>query len=399
MAEYIDSSDEQKSQYVRNWLETNLSGSVKTFRTQSGYFRYGAIEPFVDSLRAIAQANRVVRFVIGANDGNLYGDDLADTLQIVQERPNASLTVIRLVGAKFHPKCYHIKREDDTETAIVGSANLTVAGVTLNIEACVIFDTRAGDSVNLLQRISAGIDLWVQREQGDGVFQISSQTDIDLLKQNGIIDVVQPQAILSKVSSNTERRNTGQLGRRNSLWRRPSTRRRRSLAVNKVAVLIAEDAGTTSIKVHNVVKRWTKELNPSDAQQPPRARSSTTANLRLSKAGHNIDFRRWFRDDLFGEAMWTEELRSGNTYEFTELPFTVEFLDRNLGKQTLKIDHAPHRMAGQNNVPTVLIWGHELMRELIGHSYVGKHVVIEKYEDGSYGLKIADDAPEPPMIS
>ncbi len=56
-------------------------------------------------------------------------------------------------------------------------------------------------------------------------------------------------------------------------------------------------------------------------------------------------------------------------------------------------------MAGQNNVPTVLIWGHELMRELIGHSYVGKHVVIEKYEDGSYGLKIADDAPEPPMIS
>jgi len=397
MAEYIDSSDEQRSQYVRNWLEINLGDSAKTFRTQSAYFRYNAIEQFKDTLTTIARTDGIVRFVLGANDGDLYEDDLMDTLQIVQEGSNTSLTVIRLIGAKFHPKCYHIEREDSTETAIVGSANLTGAGVSRNIEACVIFDTRTGDSVNLLQRISAGIDLWAQRGQGDGVFQIASGSDINALKDYEIINVVQAQAILKRVSSMIERRAAGQLGTRRSLWRSP--RRRRITAVSKFTVLIAEDVGTTSIKVQNVDKRWTKKLNPSDAQQPPRAGSSPTANLRLSKAGHNIDFRRWFRDDLFGEATWTEEMRSGNTYEFTESPFTVEFLDRNLDKQTLKIDHAPHRMSGQNNVPTVLIWGHELMRELTGHSYVGKYVVIEKYEDGSYGLKIADDAPEPPLIS
>lgn len=355
MAKYIDSSIEQRSQYVRNWLETNLGDSTKAFRTQSAYFRYNAIEQFKGMLTAIARSNGIVRFVLGANDGDLYADDLTDTLQIVQEGSNASLTVIRLVGAKFHPKCYHIVREDDTETAIVGSANLTAAGVSRNIEACVIFDTRTGDSVNLLQSISAGIDLWAQREQGDGVFQINTENDINALKESEIINVVQAQAILKRISSKTERRTAGQLGTRRSLWRRPRARRRRTTVASEVTVLIAEDAQTTSITVHKVAKRWSKKLRSSDAQQV-RPGTNPTGKMRLSKAQHDIDFKRWFRDDMFSEATWTEEQRSGNTYEVAELPFTVEFLDKNFGEQTLKIDHAPHRIAGQNNVPTVLAW-------------------------------------------
>lgn len=396
MAEYIDSSDEQRSQYVRNWLETNLGGSARAFRTQSAYFRYNAIEQFKDALKAIARTDGVVRFVLGANDGDLYEDDLTDTLQIVQEGHNTSLTVIRLIGARFHPKCYHIEREDGTETAIVGSANLTAAGVSRNIEACVIFDTRTGDSVNLLQRISAGIDLWAQRGQGDGVFQIASESDINALKEDEIINVVQAQAILKRVSSKIERRTAGQLGTRRSLWRSP--RRRRATAVSKFTVLIAEEAGTTSIKVQNVVMRWSRILNASNAQQV-RPGTNPTGKLRLSKARHDIDFRTWFRHVLFGEAEWSEEDRQGKRYEVTRLTFHVEFLDKNLGQQVLMVDHGEHRIASQNNTPTILAWGHELIGELTSHSYIGKYVVIEKYEDGSYGLKIADDAPEPPMIS
>ena len=396
MAEYIDSSDEQRSQYVRNWLESNLGGSAKAFRTQSAYFRYNAIEQFKDALKAIARTDGVVRFVLGANDGDLYEDDLTDTLQIVQEGPNTSLTVIRLIGARFHPKCYHIEREDGTETAIVGSANLTVAGVSRNIEACVIFDTRTGDSVNLLQRISDGIDLWSQRGQGDGVFQIASESDINALKEDEIINVVQAQAILKRLSSKIERRIAGQLGTRRSLWRSP--KRRRATAVSKVAVLIAEDVGTTSIKIQNVVMRWSRTLNASNAQKV-QSGTNPTGKLRLSKAGHDIDFRTWFRQVLFGEAEWSEEDRKGKKYEVTRVTFNVEFLDKNLGQQVLMIDHGEHRIAGQNNTPTILAWGHELIGELTSRSYIGKYVVLEKYEDASYGLKIADDAPEPPMIS
>lgn len=398
MAEYIDSSDEQRTQYVRSWLETNLNGSVKSFRTQSGYFRYNGIKPFEDTLKTIVRADGIVRFVLGSNDGDLYDDDLRDTLQIIQEGHNTSLTVIRLIGARFHPKCYHIKREDDTETAIVGSANLTVAGVSRNIEACIVFDTGTGDSANLLQRISDGIDLWAQREQGNGVFQITSLSDIDLLKDNEIINVVQPQAILKRVSSKTERKSAGLLGTRRSLWRRPGTRRRRTTSVSKFTVLITEDAGTTSINVQNVVMRWSRVLNSSNAQQVQPG-TNPTGKLRLSKAGHDIDFRTWFRNVLFGETEWSEATRQGKRYEVTRVTFHVEFLDKNLGQQVLMIDHGEHRIAGQNNTPTILAWGHELIGELTSRSYIGKYVVIEKYENGSYGLKITDDAPEPPILS
>lgn len=163
--------------------------------------------------------------------------------------------------------------------------------------------------------------------------------------------------------------------------------------------MIAKDAETTSIKVDNVVKRWTKKLKSSDAQQPTRAETKPTGKLRFSKERYGIESERWFRNDLFGDANWVEEVRSGKTYEVTRVAFAVEFLDQNLGELVLTIDHALHRISGQKNVPTVLAWGHELMRQLRSRSYISKYVIIEKYEDGSYRLQIADDAPEPPFLS
>jgi hypothetical protein len=164
-----------------------------------------------------------------------------------------------------------------------------------------------------------------------------------------------------------------------------------------VKILITERASGTAIEVRPIVKRWSKKLPASDAQQVE-GTTSPTGKLRLTKAGHDIDITTWFRKAFFRDADWIRKVKAGKPYEVARIPFCVRLLDRDIGEQILMVDHAPHRIAGQANVPTILAWGHLLMKELKAHSYVGNYVVLEKYEDGTFGLEVKDDPPEPAFI-
>ncbi len=398
MAKYIDSSDERRNQYIFYWLEANLKENVKAFRTQCGYFRYNAIEPFECVLRNIARSGNALRFVLGANDGDLYAEDLADTLRIVEEGANSKLTVVRFSGAKFHPKCYYIRREDDSEAAIVGSSNLTGSGVSLNVEASIVLDTMDGDPSELLMVISNAIDEWGGKSRMNGAYQVSSQSDVDALVRQKIIDIVSPKVALKGAASQKKNKPIVKLKTRNLLWKKLRRRSRRTTKIDRMATILRPQGNVTSIEVRNVNKRWSKKLRSSDAQQVGTG-TNPTGKLRLARAGHDIDFKRWFRNDLFGDAQWSQETRQGKIYEVTEVPFHVKFLDKDFGEQRLTIDNAPHRIAGQNNVPTVLAWGHQLMRELRRHSYIDMYVMIEKYDNGEYGLQILDQQPESPLLT
>ena len=59
-----------------------------------------------------------------------------------------------------------------------------------------------------------------------------------------------------------------------------------------------------------VAKRWWKALSASDAQHPPRPTSAVTGNLRLSKAGHPIDHKTYFRRDFFGMPSGSQPMRT-----------------------------------------------------------------------------------------
>jgi len=258
MAEYIDSSVQRKTEYLRDWLDTNLSESAKAFRTQSGYFHYNAIEPFERILNRIAADGGILRFVVGANDGDLYAADLHDILRILAKGPSTSLAVVRLKGAMFHPKCYHIERADGSETAIVGSANLTENGLLLNVEASVVFDTIKGDSCSILRKIAGSIDRWIGRQEGDGLFHVRTGRDVDALAREKIIDVVSPRLILERITSKTEREKSVKLGTRVPLWKRSPRRSKAPTRAEKVKILITERASGTAIEVRPIVKRWSK---------------------------------------------------------------------------------------------------------------------------------------------
>ena len=113
-----------------------------------------------------------------------------------------------------------------------------------------------------------------------------------------------------------------------------------------------------------------------------------TGKLRLSQAGYQIDHKTWFREVFFDGLEWRSEIRNGQAYEVVSVPFRVSVNGRDLGVISLTIDHAPHRVAGQGNVPTVLAWGTRLMRELTTTSHVGEVISLVRAEDGSFSLTI-----------
>lgn len=198
MAEYIDSAYNNKSEFIRDWLDKNLLPDAKSFRVQSGYFTYAAIEPFVEILKEVVKNGKSVRFVLGSNGGSLIAKDAEGVLEIVKVSPSCSFTVVAFQNAEFHPKCYYIKRSDDSEIALVGSGNLTQFGISLNVEAAILLDTYAGDNLALVQEIKDAIDKWASLGESDGAYQIKTFQDIEDLRQSKIIDLGNVEVIIPR---------------------------------------------------------------------------------------------------------------------------------------------------------------------------------------------------------
>jgi hypothetical protein len=133
-------------------------------------------------------------------------------------------------------------------------------------------------------------------------------------------------------------------------------------------------------------------MKSSDAQWVKQG-TNPTGKLRLAQAKYPIDQRRYFRYQLFGNEAWTSEMRDENNYDVAEIEFDVTIRDEQLGKLILTVDHAMHREAEQNNVPTVLAWGSKINLILTSKSHIDDWVLIERGKDGSFKLTIQEEKP------
>lgn len=383
MAKYLDTGRGAPDQCLGAWLEREVRLGIRAFRAQLGFFSYGALESFAPTLRTAGQNGAPVRLVIGSNNGSLTQVDLARTWSIFDGLPDAKLTVVAYSNAMFHPKVIHVLRADNSQTAIVGSGNLTDRGLAWNVEASISLDSNDGDAPNVLDQISAAIDRW-HTSNDDGVYLISSADDVRRLTAATLIDVPQPE--LPALPEPTAQHAALKAGRRSRLWR-PSV----PAAAADVAVVARRRAGQPLAPAATL--QWCKELRSSDAQRVG-AGTNPTGKLRLTESGFPIDHRTYFRQQFFQPAVWTAEVRSGgNTYEVANIDFDVRIHGQAIGVQTLAIDHAQHREAGQGNVVTVLAWGPQLSRRLRARSYIGNWVTIERRPDGTFGLSIERNKP------
>lgn len=387
MVEYIDSAGGLPGDAVGNWLSAHLVAGLRSFRCQSGFFSLGSLRDHLELLRDV----EVVRLVLGSNAPEQpTAEDIRALLPLLTDSASRSITVVRCSGAAlFHPKTIHIIGPDGTAIGYVGSANMTEAGLGLNVEAGVILGP---ESAVALDMMAASIDSWSKRSD-DGVIQVHGDSEVDCLLRLGLL-VTDAERRAMRVATRVTREGRRPVPglRRVRLWR-PTTRGSVPAVGKDVAEAALENAAATSTGAVAVDLRWCKRLKRTDAQQVPKG-TNPTGNLRLARARFPIDHRTFFRDAFFADATWAPVERGGSLYEECIVPFHVRVHGADIGKHNLRIDHALHRVADQNNVPTVLGWGPELGRHLRANSEVDNWVVLERIQNSTYTLTITNERPE-----
>lgn len=194
--QYFDSGARDQSQALAKWLEDVTQEDVKEVRIQSGYYSLDGIGLLIPVFEHVKQNDLLTKVLIGSNDGCTLRSDVAELMHFIGvPRPNGQLGIVSFSGAHFHPKTYHIRRQDNTEAAFVGSANLTRAGLAINIEAGIAFDTRKGDDPNLLSQIGKAIDAWFS-EKRDGITIVTDIKNLDELSDSGILAIASSRRLV-----------------------------------------------------------------------------------------------------------------------------------------------------------------------------------------------------------
>ena len=187
---YIDTGIAEADQTVAWWMQQTVLAGQCEFRCQSGYFTLEGSGPLLPSLQEWAERGSTVRLLLGSNRASTLASHvsyLAGRLGL--PRAHVSLGVVSFDASLFHPKVYHFVRQDLSETAYVGSANLTGPGISgSNVEAGVIIDTRDGDDAALLEGIRRRIDAWFDGVE-EGLSLINSPEDIQRLLEGGYLSL------------------------------------------------------------------------------------------------------------------------------------------------------------------------------------------------------------------
>ena len=194
---YLDTGSRLASDTLAYWLENALTEAIAELRIQTGFFSLDGIGLLVPTLAQSAQQNLPAKILIGSNDGRTLRDDVAGLATLLGvPRSCAQLGVICFSGGYFHPKTYHLRRHDGSEAAFVGSANLTVRGLSVHVEAGIALDTREGDDPQQLSQIAAAIDSWFS-EGRTGMTIVNSIQILDDLVASGILALAPPPQVAS----------------------------------------------------------------------------------------------------------------------------------------------------------------------------------------------------------
>lgn len=391
---------------------------VVAWAKRSGLSR---LQPHLETIR---DRGGQTRLVVGIDEGGAtrQGLELArvlfDSVHVFHDRS----------GRTFHPKVY-LAAGDVSAWLLVGSHNATAGGVYFNYEAGVESVLARPDDDDLLEsvrdyiaRLYADTDLCKELTDavlaemvGNPRYRIGDEdarrratppadepeeldADVDL------VDGAPPAGASPSIfgtSAEPKRMDPGAVGAAKKAAPQKAAAKKtaptagapakKAAPAKAVAAKKAAAGGPGPAALPAVSKRWFKKLPNSDAQHPQTG--NATGALRLTEAGHPIDWRTYFRHDFFAGENWqTTQSQHGQPLDFAIVTFDVVIDGHAFGARTLRVDHAPHREQGQSNVPTDLKWGN-LSPTLLGTSYKGYWVVLERLGNGGYRLEITPTNP------
>ncbi|MBM9467467.1 phospholipase D family protein [Nakamurella leprariae] len=400
---YIDSGSRNPQDALGTWLGSELIGvaPLTALRVQTGFFGSQMLGYFEDALTALRRTDGHTRLLIGSNDGQTRRSAVADLLAVVgHPRDGLRVGVVSFQSGFFHPKVFHIQRFDGSSTAYVGSANLTVPGTTsLHVEAGVILDDRKGDPTDVLESISAAIDVWFSTKR-PGLYDVVDDADLDALVEARVLGVVPPPRPPRTVRP-VESDGTGTT---------PSHSLKPLVAAPPVRHSLAQTAALRATQPTNdttadtpaippvtpappsklaAAKHWGKKLSDSDAQRKKTGNQRGAITLVQGDYKGEIDQTTYFRNDLFGQQTWVPtSARTGQPIEVATVPMNVTIDGVYHGILDFEVTNGSSRQAGQNNYTA------ELHIEPIGSilrqtNIARKHLDITLDNDGTFWLTIA----------
>lgn len=190
---YHDTGSRSPAEALSTWLREVLTDEVTEFRVQTGYFSAKALGLVLPVIERAAKADLVTNVLVGSNDASTVKTHVEKLLDVMGiPRTNARLGVVSFKRGLFHPKVFHIRRNDDSQAAFVGSANLTREGLALNIEAAISLDTRDGDDEGEVTKIATAIDDWFVLPLREGITLVDSPDVIEQLVADGILAETPP---------------------------------------------------------------------------------------------------------------------------------------------------------------------------------------------------------------
>ena len=387
---YIDTGSRDQEQALGTWLqEVMASRAVAELRLQSGFFNHEPLGLFAPTFRRLAQANGIAYVLIGSNPPGTLRDDVLRLVHMMcLPRTHARLGVVQYGNAFYHPKVYHFRHDDGSQCAYVGSANLTGPGVaSRHVEAGVALDTLEDDPVNILDQIASAIDAWFDDNRA-GMRLIDNDADVQQLVSDGVLIASARPIVIEEVEDEGQSDADATVSPRSSA----SPRLRALVRLPQFRSPQQRPPRTQTRPASTPARRWWKQLTKSDAMRKPKT-SHQRNYVILGKAGHDIDQKTWFRNDLFAPATWTSEtMRTGNVKEVANIRMDIFVNTTKRGTFFVRFDHAPNRIAHQNNAPTWLNWS-GLIELIRSHDFTNWWLVLERFDPNTYRLTLSQTEP------
>jgi HKD family nuclease len=357
-----------------------LIRQASAFHAITAWTQLSGLTLVEDSLRDLRLRGGTSSILVGVDGGIATKESLALALDLFD-----LATVFHDTGNRlFHPKVYKVELPSET-VVITGSSNLTGSGLFANYEANVMVrldPTNEGDSgfLEAFEEFRDSLTASSMPAQG--------------LSGDLIEKLATDERLLMRASARVEAE-AGEEDEADPVARAIFGAPVRGLPgrPRKAAGERAVRRGAAVVPSAAVAElRWWKTLTKSDALRKPKE-SNPRNYVTLTKSGHAIDQKTWFRDPLLASASWSEErMRTGKVKEVTEIPFDVWVGDEWLGHFPLRVDHAVNRIADQGNSPTYLNWSGmiEVIRET---DYSGWWLEIARLDDGAFRLRLLPDEP------
>ena len=300
-------------------------------------------------------------------------------------------------AAIFHPKIYFSYNANEARL-IVGSANLTIGGLSSNIEAslCLAMDLCDPHGAALIEDVENKIDGMMQ-EYTEHVFAVPDENLIqELLNAGRIIDEsTSSPPVPSSVSRDPSLDSITKMPLKTGRISQPRPERFSTDHNGE-----GDDEAHVENAAESVRGRWSlvwesRPLTRRDLNIPTGENTNRTGSMLLSRGAMTaIDQRHYFCDDVFDDLDWNPDASAARRHiERAEARFRLVIRDIDCGVFSLRLSHNTRTDTAayeQGNSMTSLHWGPEV------RSYVAREdllhrtlfLYLDEEEQGSFILEI-----------